>query len=236
MSFNMDCPHCKKILNVTEKAYGKTLPCPDCHKPVKIPPNPGSRSATPPSDVDTSQPSVSQEISPTPLLPMPPTSGTPSLTPLSTSTRVCEWCAEFIPDKALKCPHCTKWRKDISEDRKKLFTNVAAFVACFLFGALLFAEEWKKSAHPVWYGPVGSAEPGAWHEKVVTKTKAIEIMGTPMPGTDQKVSYEFSVSKFLSSFSGWLIIVCAIGGVWGGILARSARDSLERKTGSRWRL
>ena len=33
------------------------------------------------------------------------------------ATRVCEWCAEAIHEKALKCPRCQKWRKDIDEDR-----------------------------------------------------------------------------------------------------------------------
>ena len=37
MSFKMDCPHCKKTLNVTEKAFGKTVPCPGCNQPIKVP-------------------------------------------------------------------------------------------------------------------------------------------------------------------------------------------------------
>jgi len=45
MSFNIACPHCKKVLNVTEKAYGKTLPCPGCQRPIVVPDGP-----EPPSD------------------------------------------------------------------------------------------------------------------------------------------------------------------------------------------
>lgn len=37
MSFKMDCPHCKRTLNVTEKAFGKTVPCPGCNQPVTVP-------------------------------------------------------------------------------------------------------------------------------------------------------------------------------------------------------
>jgi hypothetical protein len=37
MSFKMDCPHCKRTLNVTEKAFGKTVPCPGCKQPVTLP-------------------------------------------------------------------------------------------------------------------------------------------------------------------------------------------------------
>jgi hypothetical protein len=37
MAFKMDCPHCRKTLNVTEKAFGKTVPCPGCNQPIAVP-------------------------------------------------------------------------------------------------------------------------------------------------------------------------------------------------------
>ena len=37
MAFKMDCPHCKRTLNVTEKAFGKTVPCPGCNQPIQVP-------------------------------------------------------------------------------------------------------------------------------------------------------------------------------------------------------
>jgi hypothetical protein len=40
MAFQMDCPHCMKRLNVTEKAFGKTVPCPGCNQPLTIPQQP----------------------------------------------------------------------------------------------------------------------------------------------------------------------------------------------------
>lgn len=40
MSFNVACPNCKQVLNVTEKAYGKTLPCPGCRQPMVVPNGP----------------------------------------------------------------------------------------------------------------------------------------------------------------------------------------------------
>lgn len=40
MAFTMACPHCKKILTVTEKAFGRTLPCPGCNQPVTVPERP----------------------------------------------------------------------------------------------------------------------------------------------------------------------------------------------------
>ena len=40
MSFKMDCPHCMRTLNVTEEAFGKTVPCPGCNQPVAVPREP----------------------------------------------------------------------------------------------------------------------------------------------------------------------------------------------------
>lgn len=40
MSFHIACPHCSRVLSVTEKAYGKTLPCPACHRPMTVPNRP----------------------------------------------------------------------------------------------------------------------------------------------------------------------------------------------------
>jgi len=37
MSFKMKCPNCNRVLNVTEKAFGKTVPCPGCNQPVSVP-------------------------------------------------------------------------------------------------------------------------------------------------------------------------------------------------------
>ena len=40
MSFTVACPHCSRVLSVTEKAYGKTLPCPGCQRPMTVPSGP----------------------------------------------------------------------------------------------------------------------------------------------------------------------------------------------------
>ena len=37
MVFKMACPHCMRKLNVTEKAFGRTVPCPGCNQPIKVP-------------------------------------------------------------------------------------------------------------------------------------------------------------------------------------------------------
>ena len=36
MSFKVSCPHCKKILRITEPAFGKILPCPGCNQPINV--------------------------------------------------------------------------------------------------------------------------------------------------------------------------------------------------------
>lgn len=59
-----------------------------------------------------------------------------------TSSRVCEWCSTSIPETALKCSHCQKWRKDIDEDRIKSYCwgGVAFFLMAFLFMGI--RNEW----------------------------------------------------------------------------------------------
>ena len=37
MSFKISCPHCARALNVTEPAFGKTVSCPGCKQPMKVP-------------------------------------------------------------------------------------------------------------------------------------------------------------------------------------------------------
>ena len=50
MAFQMNCPHCRKMLNITEKAFGQTLPCPGCGKPLTVPQPPVTRPASTPSE------------------------------------------------------------------------------------------------------------------------------------------------------------------------------------------
>ena len=48
VSLKMNCPRCKRALNVTEPAFGKTVPCPGCKQPIKVP-HPAAVSATAPA-------------------------------------------------------------------------------------------------------------------------------------------------------------------------------------------
>ena len=40
MSFKMNCPNCNRVLKVTEKVFGKSVPCPACKQTIVVPRNP----------------------------------------------------------------------------------------------------------------------------------------------------------------------------------------------------
>ena len=75
MSFKMSCPHCKKTLNVPEKAFGKTAPCPYCKGQIEVPRSPPqgvvpiAQAIQPPSP---QQPARTTPL-PTVMPPLPPT-------------------------------------------------------------------------------------------------------------------------------------------------------------------
>jgi hypothetical protein len=58
------------------------------------------------------------------------------------ATRACEWCAEQIPQRAVRCPRCQKWRKDIEQGRVLcyIWSSLVIFPG-FVFG-LGFAAGW----------------------------------------------------------------------------------------------
>lgn len=77
MAFKMDCPHCRKTLNVTEKAFGKTVPCPGCNQPIAVPQQePTQASAARPAGIKAQTASVA----PTRASPPPPPDKTPPAT------------------------------------------------------------------------------------------------------------------------------------------------------------
>jgi hypothetical protein len=137
MPFKIDCPHCNRVLNVTEKAYGKTLPCSGCNQPVAIPQPFNSIISQNPTQSNESPAHISQDKATAKAASTPPLKENMSQAASEVpQTRICEWCAESISIKALKCPRCTKWRKDIEEDRRDYIT---AIVSTILIGILLVA-------------------------------------------------------------------------------------------------
>ena len=157
----------------------------------------------------------------------------------------CDWCRELIRIDAVKCPHCHKWRKDITEDRKKHIGYCVVSMVMCLLAILLFAKVWEDSSSGELRFGEHLAKAGEWHERVGKEFNGndyyTKMLTTPVdklkPGDYVgNAHYEFSMRKFLSSVWGWAVIGLAIGGVWLGTLARRMRNDLERKWGSRWQL
>lgn len=62
------------------------------------------------------------------------------------NTRVCEWCSESIPQQALRCPRCQKWRKDIDKERVQSYTWAgAAFLPALVFIVGMRNEWWHQT-------------------------------------------------------------------------------------------
>ena len=142
MPFKMDCPHCGKTLNVVEKAYGKTLPCPGCNRPVAVP--------TPPESPSTSRaieqcasPRVSQHAPETVASPPPLAADAPMSEQFSTESRVCDRCSEQMPTNAVRCPKCTSWRKDIRDDRIRLVSGLMSGMVFGVIAVVGVREGWE---------------------------------------------------------------------------------------------
>jgi hypothetical protein len=140
MSFKMDCPHCMKTLNVTEKAMGKTVPCPGCNQPVTIPPKSPLLHPTrqvEPNGYPTPVAQASQAASPQmPLVPP----GSPQVSQAESTeseTGTCAFCCKPMPSDAVQCSSCGNWRHDIHQlidDYRRL---AIAQVNALIIGILL---------------------------------------------------------------------------------------------------
>jgi hypothetical protein len=174
------------------------------HTPGKPPPSPGVPSSPAPSAA-------------------PAPSATPPKQPPVAGTRACEWCAESIREEALKCPRCQKWRRDIAEDRRAIIKRLVAACLLLCVAVCVFSVNMKESsAQP---SPFSSSQmSGVWHDKIETRQH----------GAWPHVDYEFSISKFLTSFAGWAVIGFGLFGVLFGYAARCAERRFRQKTGLRW--
>ena len=47
MAVKISCSHCKRVLNVSDKAFGRTVPCPVCKQPITVPNKPAAPAAEP---------------------------------------------------------------------------------------------------------------------------------------------------------------------------------------------
>jgi hypothetical protein len=51
--------------------------------------------------------------------------------------RICEWCAQSIPQQAIKCPFCHKWRNDIDKARQKAIAGFVGGIGLALLALVL---------------------------------------------------------------------------------------------------
>ena len=105
MSFKMKCPNCQKVLNVTEKAFGKSLPCPACQRVIKVPESADSTaratSNSPQSDLDDTGQQTSADCPPQRV-----PEAQPPAAPKNPALRQCPDCNAQISRNAASCPHC----------------------------------------------------------------------------------------------------------------------------------
>jgi len=118
------------------------------------------------------------------------------------SKKECDWCHELIRIDAIKCPHCSKWRKDIQEDineHKKWRINTIVFLLLVVLVA------------------VGAERKGVWCEHV--------------PGNMNLFDGDVSLYGVLSSSSGWLWLFLIAGFITSVVKRNHYEKSVKRKTG-----
>ncbi len=118
------------------------------------------------------------------------------------SKKQCDWCRESIRIDAIKCPHCSKWRKDIQEDINKNIRWAICAIGCVLVAGVLigigFADTWRET------------------------TPAGRLLGA---------SGSFSLKLFLSSVSGCVVLLCIAGFISSLVMSQRYGKSAKRKTG-----
>jgi phage FluMu protein Com len=110
MAVKMQCPHCKRILNVAETAFGKSLPCPNCKQLVTVP----ERPTTPHKTVQPDAVPAETEQRPT-------TAGLSGGTPAGTSP----------------IPHSSRPDRTASPPRLAANSVIAPAIALIVAGAIL---------------------------------------------------------------------------------------------------
>lgn len=99
--------------------------------------------------------------------------------------------------------------------------------ACFIVIAFVFALAWPNGS--------GGASPCPWHIEVVDHSIKILPSHTGMriaeyvSGMLPVRHWEFSMGKFLTSFSGWIVIVGLVTFVVSIVLSLRAENKSERK-------
>jgi hypothetical protein len=195
---------CGKVLRAKDELAGKRVKCPSCSQVLTLPAKTVRASPSPVPSPPSTAPREIEVVSPSTTPESPPALPIvpPALPGLTGGTRVCEWCAESIAEAAVQCPHCHKWRRDIAAARRRLIVARGVGFASVCLVAPIVCFE------------------GIWN------------MGGWFGNWGRSGPFGFSIWKFLTSPSGWCVILCAILSTWSASAARSAQITLRRKTGS----
>jgi hypothetical protein len=145
--------------------------------PAATHPSPGLPPSAPavpgPSDIKQPASATASVSAAQPLSPLP-----------AAATTICEWCGESIPQQALKCPRCMKWRTDIAHDRQKIMLGYMSSLFFFMVAVFLFFAGMAK---------------GWWLEH----PPAFRFLQQPSLSEMVQMS---SLEKFLTSGTGWATI------------------------------
>ena len=86
---------------------------------------------------------------PAPLSASAQSTGQPS--PDQQPTSSCGWCTKEMPSEALTCPHCGKWRKDISTERIAYYSFLGVSSLFLFIGALEARSVFSAFVGSVWF-------------------------------------------------------------------------------------
>jgi len=121
MTIRFRCEKCSKIVKAPDNLAGKMGKCPGCGVTVHIPPSEAA------GQLDNAAPAPTER----------PTATAGQRTAVAVTTRVCECCAQSIPQEAIKCPHCHEWRRDIQHSAQRIGTWLGVAILTVVCGFLL---------------------------------------------------------------------------------------------------
>ncbi|MGD0551044.1 MAG: hypothetical protein ABSB25_00180 [Sedimentisphaerales bacterium] len=144
-------------------------------------------------------------------------------------TRVCEWCAQSIPQQAIKCPFCHKWRNDINKARQQVIAGLLGIIV-FGFLALVLIKEALNPPPGAYFARSNHGHP--WHENPgLDSPNAIALNAITNKTADD--SWHFSIKKFLSSSEGWVLIMWIIC-IYGSLLFAERGQKILKRNGLTW--
>lgn len=226
------CFKCGRLLPRSKQAYvvGGKIVCAECDKLLRSEQVPQPA----PSPKPISQSPLSADAISTgeaPFVYKPPSATVKSTVPVGSLQpeliRICEWCAESIPQKALRCPRCHNWRRDIVNDRRRVVVGILIEAGFMILGCIFFMEVDRGRDINIWHEKVSPPQDTRVRGPIGDSINALINVTT-------NYRYQFSVAKFLGSWQGWFVIACGVGFIYGVYETRLGFINLKQKTGSLW--